>query len=278
MRILERPKRFCHSLRHTRPTQIYHRLRLIVLRRYRERVGPPTRFIDDGPELRADLPSSPFEPRRHLVVRGGGDVHLDIAGFLVPWASRTQWHPTDNPPWTHLRRFHLHYTEWLEGLTDEECAATLRSWVDSNRPYERGYWEDAWSSYVVSLRTVVWLQQLASRSALDSETRALAGRSVVEQIRVLAAHIELDVQGNHLMKNAKALSWAGASFCGIEAERWSGIGTRLLDEVLEDQVLDDGMHYERSPAYHAQVFVDLLECHRVLEPGAMRSRVREALG
>jgi len=43
---------------------------------------------------------------------------------------------------------------------------------------------------------------------------------------------------------------------------------------LEEQVLEDGMHYERSPAYHGQVFVDLLESYTTMKDGAAREKLR----
>lgn len=42
-------------------------------------------------------------------------------------------------------------------------------------------------------------------------------------------------------------------------------------------MLGDGMHFERSPAYHAQVVADLLECRAVLAPSPLRTRLDEFL-
>jgi uncharacterized heparinase superfamily protein len=41
-----------------------------------------------------------------------------------------------------------------------------------------------------------------------------------------------------------------------------------LDEALDEQILPDGVHFERSPSYHAQVFADLLECRHALGDAA----------
>jgi uncharacterized heparinase superfamily protein len=42
----------------------------------------------------------------------------------------------------------------------------------------------------------------------------------------------------------------------------------LLNEALDEQILPDGVHFERSPSYHAQVFADLLECRHALQDAA----------
>ena len=80
--------------------------------------------------------------------------------------------------------------------------------------------------------------------------------SLARQLRFLERNLELDLGGNHLIKNIKALLWAGRFFENGEAARWQAKGETLLRRELEEQILADGMHYERSPAYHGQVFVD----------------------
>ena len=91
-----------------------------------------------------------------------------------------------------------------------------------------------------------------------------AQASLAQQLRFLERHLETDLRGNHLIKNIRALLWAGAFFAGPEAERWSALGRRLLRRELAEQVLPDGCHYERSPAYQCQVLEDLLACRAAL--------------
>jgi uncharacterized heparinase superfamily protein len=85
----------------------------------------------------------------------------------------------------------------------------------------------------------------------------------------LRRHLETDVGGNHLIKNLKALAGLAVFF---------GDGRQLgqtLDQLtsqLAVQVLPDGGHFERSPAYHCQVLADLVDVAELLrsagnEPG-----------
>ena len=264
---------YYHSLRHTPPAQLLARLRLMVRRRYRQRFGPPTAF---GAALSARAPAPPqpiFLPREHLVVREDHGSRIDLLNHKFRWRPEVDWHPPVSPEWTHLRRFHLHYMEYCEAFSDEEFRAAVDSWVAANPPYQPDYWYDAWSSYVISLRSVVWMQQLAARPGLPGDFALRAGASICLQMRVLADHLELDIRGNHLVKNAKALLWAGAFFAGKEALAWQAGGKQLLGEILDQQILPDGMHYELSASYHAQVFADLLECAEVLPEGSLRRRL-----
>src|SRR5262249_48033881 len=86
-----------------------------------------------------------------------------------------------------------------------------------------------------------------------------------------------DICGNHLVKNIKALIWASAYFTGPIAERWRRLGLKHLQRELDRQILADGMHYERSPSYHAQVFADLLECRQALADDPFGGQLDAAL-
>jgi uncharacterized heparinase superfamily protein len=72
----------------------------------------------------------------------------------------------------------------------------------------------------------------------------------------LRRHLESDVGGNHLIKDLKALAGLGV-FLGDE--RMLARALHRLISQLAVQVLPDGGHYERAPAYHCQVLADLID-------------------
>lgn len=159
-----------------------------------------------------------------------------------------------------LLRMTLHYMEWSETLDDSAFEEAVRSWIDTMEAPGEAYKGDAWNSYALSLRSTVWMQQLAVRRArLPRELIELMVGSLHGQLSFLADRLETDIGGNHLMKNIKALLWGSMVFEGSVALSWRQLGLRLLRTELARQVLADGVHYERSPSYHAQVFADLLE-------------------
>jgi uncharacterized heparinase superfamily protein len=147
---------------------------------------------------------------------------------------------------------------YVDGLTDDEFLALVDDWIDSNPPAKDGYWLDAWNAWAVSIRSVAWMRRLAASPGLiPRATKALD--SLTAQLRFLEHHLEFDVDGNHLVKDALALVWAGSFFEGDPAVAWHRRGTELLLAAAAGQVLPDGVHIERSPSYHAQVFADLVE-------------------
>jgi uncharacterized heparinase superfamily protein len=86
-------------------------------------------------------------------------------------------------------------------------------------------------------------------------------RSIGVHAGFVRRHLELDVGGNHLMKNLKALVGLGVFF---DDDRLLQMAERHLTRQLEVQVLADGGHFERSPSYHCQVLADLLDISRLL--------------
>ena len=274
---MDTPRLLFYSVIHTRPSQVLHRLRLLVKRKALAALAPRalaarTAVAQDSiPLPRAQLPQPLFAPRHELVVRVEQGLRARFLNVERAIDLPLDWHPADLKTGTRLWLLNLHYMEFLEGMTATEFAAYVRHWIHSNKPYRRGYWMDDWNSYALSIRVVVWMQQLARHQAVLREAdKALMLRSLTAQLRFLIRNLELDIGGNHLIKNIKALLWAAAFFDGDEARRWRRLGESLLARELSYQILPDGMHFELSPAYHAQVTADLLECYAVLPAGAVR--------
>jgi uncharacterized heparinase superfamily protein len=101
--------------------------------------------------------------------------------------------------------------------------------------------------------------------------------SLAQQIMFLESHLERDLGGNHLVKNIKALIWASGFFNGPTAKRWRKQAVALLKQELARQILPDGVHYELSPSYHAQVLADLLEIRHALGRDAAGSAMDDSL-
>ena len=98
-----------------------------------------------------------------------------------------------------------------------------------------------------------------------------------QQIEFLIRNLELDLRGNHLIKNIRTLLWSSWFFEGECSERWLKVAKRLLRQELEGQVLSDGMHFERSPSYHNDVLSDLLDCYVMLNDEGVKQLLSEKI-
>lgn len=185
-----------------------------------------------------------------------------------PVASPSVW--GDDPAMaSHLWRFTLHYHEHLVPALSapgpaRACAHDLlASWLSACPPTAPAL-SLSWHPYVISSRVVPWA--LALHADPPARLRAALARSLWRQLRVVARHLERDIGGNHLLRNAKALAVGGALFEGGAAERMRRRGQRLLTACLADQLGADGGHVERSPTYQALVIEDALDALSVAHP------------
>jgi uncharacterized heparinase superfamily protein len=203
--------------------------------------------------------------------------HKPVAARMIATREFTFLHQTTEfagaIPWNGpgVRRLWLHHLNYFDYLNVEfgpgEEEFLLRraldlavDWCDSNR---RGT-EAGWEPYPLSLRIVNWLKFLARNEAAieqigEQEKKRRIVATLGVQVAALAGRLETDILANHLIKNLKALLFAGAWLESAHSNRWWTDAAGLLAEQLEEQILPDGGHFERSPMYHSQVLADLVE-------------------
>lgn len=267
---LTRLRRSIAFARHVPVVQLLARARLTVQRRRSLKNRPNLECLAPGRLEPAPVaPASRFPPRTGQIEHTDSGWRFTFLGRAVEMGETVDWDAPGPGVANQLWRMNLHYMEYLEALDADAGLTLIRQWIAANPPWQPGYWHDSWNSYTLSLRVVVWMQRIAAWG-IDRADPALAPihASLAEQLAFLERNLELDIGGNHLVKNIKALSWGAAFFSGTIAERWHMRALDLLGKELARQVLADGVHYERSPSYHAQVFADLIETRDALGPAA----------
>jgi len=179
-----------------------------------------------------------------------------------------------DPDWqdtslSRLWRYHLHYFDYVQDLLVWKSAeggheaydvfrSLATSWMKGNSRVEG----DGWHPYTLSLRITNWIHALGGFRAelqADPDFGARFVRSLAGQALVLSGDLEFDVRGNHLLENIRALLWTGMAFDGKLPSRWYGWCLALLERELEEQILPDGSHFERSPGYHLRALQVCLE-------------------
>ena len=171
------------------------------------------------------------------------------------------WFPDSVSP---LWLYNLHYFDYLFDIEDYKVYWQLiESWLDQVEPVINR----AWHPYTTSLRICNWIFSFCAKYSsedLDNINHSLLSSfldSLYNQTRYIEDFLEFDVLGNHLLENCKALIVSGSFF---KNEAWVRKGLVILEKQLEEQVLADGGHYERSPMYHCIVLEDLLQVRTAL--------------
>jgi uncharacterized heparinase superfamily protein len=282
---------------HLQPSQITQRVRLRA-QRTALRCFPPTRYwlmAGPDPACAVGWPArfSPLDAQlwrnwpEFRLLRQGRIVLLGLTRTLVRPSHRAdegdQGDPSDadwteahwtRTDWEHadwkqtaapaLWRFHLHYWDWAWRLASEPDRADARAWFAAMwRSWQgqiRAGRGDAWLPYPAALRAWSYCglhRDLVAGGPIEDAFVA----SLSAHAGFLRRHLETDVGGNHLIKNLKAL--AGLAVFFGDSLQLSHALDRLTSQ-LAVQILPDGGHYERAPAYHCQVLADLIDVAELL--------------
>jgi len=239
---LDRALLYARTLRHLKPVQVTGRLRMKLIRPALPAATAAPRRATVGPwAIPAEKPQSLLGPARFRAL----SHEAEISG---PQAWNDSRH-------TKLWLYNLHYFDDLAGTPDATRdgwrAALISRWIAENLAAGGNGWEP----YPTSLRIVNWIKW--ALAGHDPGPEALA--SLSRQVRWLMLRLEWHLLGNHLFANAKALVFAGLFFAGDEADTWLAQGLAILKRELDEQILADGGHFERSPMYHAIILDDVLD-------------------
>lgn len=175
----------------------------------------------------------------------------------------------NNPTYSKLWLYNLHYHDDLNaaGAGDREtlCRYMIKRWIAENPPFGGNGWEP----YCLSLRIVNWVKWLSRFGKTEVDSDLL--HSLATQVDALEQQLEFHILANHLFANAKALVFAGSYFGGERGDTWLRKGLKLLGTELEEQFLNDGGHYERSPMYHAILLWDVCDLLQLQEHAQLSS-------
>lgn len=107
--------------------------------------------------------------------------------------------------------------------------------------------------YPISLRGINWIKFFSRTGLLNDELN----KALYRQYKVLRANVEYHIMANHLIENGFSLLFAGYYF---QNEGFYRKASEILTTELDEQILSDGAHFERSPMYHQIMLFRVLDC------------------
>ena len=93
--------------------------------------------------------------------------------------------------------------------------------------------------------------------------------SLYAQYYILLDTLEYHLLGNHLLENAFSLLFGAYYF---QDEKFYNSAKIILLEQLEEQILDDGGHFELSPMYHQIMLFRVLDCINLAQNNNWKNR------
>lgn len=155
-----------------------------------------------------------------------------------------------------LWAYNLNYMDWLN---------------QPNMPYEIGArWIDDFihklpsnsvgqDPYPIALRAINWIKFITKYwGDIPAVKRTEWCNSLYSQYRLLIKKLEYHLMGNHLLEDVFSLFIGAIFFADAKMYRRA---ERLLRQELDEQILQDGAHYEQSVMYHLILLDRLLDCH-----------------
>jgi uncharacterized heparinase superfamily protein len=242
----------------------------------------------ERPERFFNIPNPEIEkcqwvPNPSFLAPGAqGNVTEDIKKGRLTFLNRSEeigWPPADweVPELPKLWQYNLHYFEWLWALDYESTREVILDWTERHT-LAKG--RVGWESYPTSLRLMNWcgvcFGKFREQTEEDEDFVRQLWRSIFIQAQWLCIHLETHLLGNHLFENGAALAFLGSCFSGNAGQGWLIKGLKILDKEIPEQILPDGMHFERSPMYHIRIAY-LLRILRDTEDEKLKSLVEKPI-
>ena len=113
--------------------------------------------------------------------------------------------------------------------------------------------KDGLEPFPIRLRGLSWIKYLTYNNIKDKKI----DDSLYAQYYILLDSLEYHLLGNHLLENGFSLLFGAYYF---EDEKLYAKAKEILEEELEEQILEDGGHFELSPMYHQIMLFRVLDC------------------
>ncbi|MEM1002628.1 MAG: alginate lyase family protein, partial [Bacteroidota bacterium] len=122
--------------------------------------------------------------------------------------------------------------------------------------------QDGMEPFPISLRLLFWIKFVVKHKIEES----IIDQSIWYQLSCLSAMPEYHLLGNHLLENGFGLLFGGYYF---KDEKIIEQAKSILIPQLEEQILEDGAHFELSPMYHQLMLYRMLDCINLMQNNSL---------
>lgn len=177
--------------------------------------------------------------------------------------------PNKSPLWNH----NVHYFEYLFPLAKkyeetgdlvyvEKIKEFILAWINDN---PIGTKNSSWACYPVALRLSNWIDLysiLYLEFLKDSSFNTVLLNSMYSQYVFLVQHLEKHLMANHYFEDLRSIIIGSVFFKDNDT---CEIAKKELVNQCNEQILDDGFQYERSPMYQKILIEDLIKVVNALQ-------------
>lgn len=174
------------------------------------------------------------------------------------FGSKIDW---DFADYGKLWTYNLNYFDFLhqEGMDKASGLKLILEFIQSQEKIQV-----AFEPYPISLRTINWIKFIAKHSldeTLEPSVLKRIHNSLWAQYAILLKNLEYQHLANHLIENGFALLFGAYYFNSTKLYRKA---KSILSKELEEQIMNDGAHFELSPMYHQIILFRILDGYNLL--------------
>ncbi len=149
-----------------------------------------------------------------------------------------------------LWTYNLNYFEYLnqKELLQDKGLNLMLDYIEQISTTENGL-----EPYPISLRGINWIKFVTKYWIKNQKI----DDSLYAQYQILIDNLEYHLLGNHLLENTFSLLFGAYYFQDEELYKKA---KKILESELEEQILEDGAHFELSPMYHQIMLFRVLDC------------------
>jgi len=238
--------RLFHTIKYLKFTQVYFRFFYFVRARIRRVIGFKYSFTKES----KSTPLKLIDPCEYYSTYKDGEfIMLNLS---KKFDAKIDWNYAGyGKLWT----YNLTYFDFLQqdGMSKETGLALIYDFIDQTEGVKDGL-----EPFPISLRGINWIKFL-TRHDIKEQT---IDDSLYAQYAILLDNLEYHLLGNHLLENGFSLLFGAYYF---QDEKLYAKATEILIIELDEQILDDGAHFELSPMYHQIMLYRLLDCINLIQ-------------
>jgi len=239
---------FFNTVKYLKIQQIYFRLFYFVRAKVRKAVGFKYKFLKGSKSTTLKLSQS---CDNYSFYR---DSEFSFLNLSQKFDEIIDWNYSEyGKLWT----YNLTYFEYLK---EKSNVKLIYDFIDNIENIKDGL-----EPFPISLRGINWIKFLTTHEIKDKKIDG----SLYAQYYILMDNLEYHLLGNHLLENGFSLLFGAYYF---KDEKLYTKAVEILKAELNEQVLEDGGHFELSPMYHQIMLFRVLDCINLVQNNSWKSQ------
>jgi len=243
--------RFFNTIKFLKPKQFNYRLYYFVRSKFRKVAGIKPLLYMESYSYSLELQNS-----IHIIDTYLGDNFFCFLNLYKKFEKEIDWNYVGyGKLWT----YNLTYFDFLS-QNHKDSLFLIENFIDNIESIIDGL-----EPFPISLRGINWIKYLSYHKIKNQKI----DNSLYAQYYILLDNLEYHLLGNHLLENGFSLLFGAYYF---QDEHLYNKSKEILLEELDEQILNDGGHFELSPMYHQIMLFRVLDCINLVKNNFWKNR------